>query len=112
MSAATPRPRRRLRLRDPKLWLGLLITGVTVWLAVRGVSFEELARDLRRARRQPRELGQAVSDARDVLLLVVDGAQALPEVGAIGLGLGEALADVEGILEGLAGAVALTEGVT
>ncbi|MEN8182736.1 MAG: lysylphosphatidylglycerol synthase transmembrane domain-containing protein [Myxococcota bacterium] len=40
---------RRLRLRDPKLWIGLVITGVTVWLAVRGVSFEDLARDLREA---------------------------------------------------------------
>lgn len=49
MSSAEARPGRRLRLRDPKLWVGLLVTGVTVWLAVRGVSFAELARDLRHA---------------------------------------------------------------
>ena len=49
MSAPRPNSRPRLRLRDPKLWVGLLITGVTVWLAVRGVSFADLAQDLRRA---------------------------------------------------------------
>ena len=49
LSAPRPSSRPRLRLRDPKLWVGLLITGVTVWLAVRGVSFADLARDLRRA---------------------------------------------------------------
>jgi uncharacterized protein (TIRG00374 family) len=49
LSAAQPSSKHRLSLRDPKLWVGLAITVVTVWLAVRGVSFEELVRDLRRA---------------------------------------------------------------
>jgi uncharacterized protein (TIRG00374 family) len=39
----------RRRLRDPRLWIGLAITGVTVWLSLRGVSFSALARDLRHA---------------------------------------------------------------
>lgn len=37
------------RLRDPRVWIGLLVTGVCMWLAVRGVSFAELARDMARA---------------------------------------------------------------
>jgi hypothetical protein len=46
---APRRGRRRARLRDPRLWLGLAITAVTLWLALRGVSFRDLARDLRQA---------------------------------------------------------------
>jgi hypothetical protein len=46
---APRRRRRRARLRDPRLWLGLAITAVTLWLALRGVSFRDLARDLRQA---------------------------------------------------------------
>jgi hypothetical protein len=48
--SAPRRPlRRRLRLRDPRLWLGLAITALTVWLSLRGVSFADLVRDLRAA---------------------------------------------------------------
>jgi uncharacterized protein (TIRG00374 family) len=31
------------------VWIGLAITGITLWLALRGVSFRDLARDLRKA---------------------------------------------------------------
>lgn len=37
------------RLRDWRVWLGLAITGVALWLALRGVSFREVARDVRQA---------------------------------------------------------------
>ncbi len=43
------RRRRSRGFRDPRLWLGLAITAVTLWLALRGVSFQDLARDLRKA---------------------------------------------------------------
>jgi uncharacterized protein (TIRG00374 family) len=51
VSEAQPKARRGwlARARDPRLWLGLIITGVTVWLAVRGVSLSALAEDLSRA---------------------------------------------------------------
>lgn len=47
--AAPPSRRRRRRWRDPRVWLGIAITVVTVWLALRGVDFATLARDLARA---------------------------------------------------------------
>jgi hypothetical protein len=37
------------QLRDPRVWLGLGVTAVCVWLAMRGVSFQELAADMVRA---------------------------------------------------------------
>jgi uncharacterized protein (TIRG00374 family) len=37
---------RRSRLRDPRFWIGLAVTGVTLWLALRGVDLQALARDL------------------------------------------------------------------
>lgn len=40
---------RRSRWRDPRVWLGMAITAVTVWLALRDVSYGDLARDLARA---------------------------------------------------------------
>lgn len=40
---------RRSRWRDPRLWLGLAITAVTLWLALRGVDPQVLARDLAKA---------------------------------------------------------------
>ncbi len=43
------RARRRLPgLGDPRILIGLLITAVTLWFALRGVSFETLARDIAR----------------------------------------------------------------
>lgn len=40
---------RRSRLRDPRFWIGIAITAVTLWLALRGVDPEALLRDLARA---------------------------------------------------------------
>jgi glycosyltransferase 2 family protein len=40
---------RRSRLRDPRFWIGLAVTGVTLWLALRGVDPQALARDLAKA---------------------------------------------------------------
>jgi uncharacterized protein (TIRG00374 family) len=37
------------QLRDVRVWIGLGVTGLCLWLAMRGVSFEELARDMARA---------------------------------------------------------------
>lgn len=37
------------RLRDPRVWLGLGVTAVCLWLALRDVSFGEVARDMARA---------------------------------------------------------------
>ena len=41
--------RRKRRLRDPRLWLGIAITGATLLLAARGVSFPMLWHELSRA---------------------------------------------------------------
>ena len=49
MSASPPPHKRRSRWRDPRLWIGVVVTGVTLWLALRGVSFEAVWRDLARA---------------------------------------------------------------
>mgnify|MGYP005849207693 CR=1 FL=1 len=40
---------RRSRLRDPRFWVGIAITAVTLWLALRGVDPQALLRDLARA---------------------------------------------------------------
>jgi uncharacterized protein (TIRG00374 family) len=40
---------RRSRWRDPRVWIGIAITAVTLWLALRGVEPAVLARDLARA---------------------------------------------------------------
>lgn len=40
---------RRSRWRDPWVWVGIAITVVTLWLALRGVDLAALARDLARA---------------------------------------------------------------
>lgn len=40
---------RRSRWRDPRIWLGIAITAVTLWLALRGIDFAVLGRDLARA---------------------------------------------------------------
>lgn len=40
---------RRSRWRDPRIWLGIAITAVTLWLALRGIDPAVLARDLARA---------------------------------------------------------------
>jgi uncharacterized protein (TIRG00374 family) len=37
---------RRSRWRDPWVWIGIAITAVTLWLALRGVDLQALARDL------------------------------------------------------------------
>jgi uncharacterized protein (TIRG00374 family) len=42
-------PVRRSRWRDPRVWVGIAITAVTLWLALRDVDFRALARDLARA---------------------------------------------------------------
>ncbi|MDJ0865346.1 MAG: lysylphosphatidylglycerol synthase transmembrane domain-containing protein [Myxococcota bacterium] len=49
--SAEPAPQRaaRPRWRDPRIWIGLAITAVTLGIAARGVSFPDLARDLARA---------------------------------------------------------------
>ena len=47
--AASGVVRRRVRWRDPRVWIGLAITAITVWLALRDVSYGQLARDLARA---------------------------------------------------------------
>jgi uncharacterized protein (TIRG00374 family) len=48
--APPERPRSRWnRIRDPRIWIGLAITALTLWLALRNVSFSALARDLQRA---------------------------------------------------------------
>lgn len=44
-----PRGRRRSRLRDPRLWIGIAITVATLALAARGVDFRTLVRDMARA---------------------------------------------------------------
>jgi len=36
-------------LRDPRVWISLAVTGVCFWLALRGVSFADVARDMARA---------------------------------------------------------------
>ena len=41
--------RRLARLGDPRILIGLAITAVTLWFALRGVSFSTLARDITRA---------------------------------------------------------------
>lgn len=40
---------RRSRWRDPRVWVGIAITALTVWLALRGIDPATLARDLARA---------------------------------------------------------------
>lgn len=35
---------------DPRVWIGIAVTGLALWLALRGVSFQDLGRDLERAR--------------------------------------------------------------
>ncbi|HSJ97766.1 MAG TPA: lysylphosphatidylglycerol synthase transmembrane domain-containing protein [Myxococcota bacterium] len=40
---------RSRRWRDPRVWLGLAVTAVTLWLALRGIDPKALARDLARA---------------------------------------------------------------
>lgn len=40
---------RRSRWRDPRVWLGIAITVLTLWLALRGIDPKALARDLARA---------------------------------------------------------------
>jgi glycosyltransferase 2 family protein len=40
---------KRSRWRDPRVWIGGAITAVTLWLALRDVSYRDLARDLARA---------------------------------------------------------------
>src|SRR5262249_24808994 len=40
---------RRSRWRGPRVWIGVAITAVTLWLALRDVSFRDLGRDLARA---------------------------------------------------------------
>lgn len=37
------------RLRDPKVWFGIVITVVCIWLTLRGVDFSDLAQDMARA---------------------------------------------------------------
>jgi uncharacterized protein (TIRG00374 family) len=37
------------RLRDPRVWIGLAITVVCLWLALRGVDFRDVASDMARA---------------------------------------------------------------
>ena len=50
MSQAPPvARRRRRRLRDPRLWVGVVITAATLTLAARGVDFRTLLHDLSRA---------------------------------------------------------------
>ncbi len=49
MSETPAAKRRRARWRDPRIWIGVLVTAVTLWLALRGVSFSALGRDLARA---------------------------------------------------------------
>jgi len=50
VSQATPiARRRRRRLRDPRLWIGVAITVATLMLAARGVDFHTLLHDLSRA---------------------------------------------------------------
>ena len=49
MSEESIPPKRRSRWRDPRLWIGVVVTGVTLWLALRGVSFQAVGRDLARA---------------------------------------------------------------
>jgi len=41
--------RRRGRLRDPRIWLGLFITAVAVWFSLRGVDARALVAEFRRA---------------------------------------------------------------
>jgi uncharacterized protein (TIRG00374 family) len=41
--------RRRARSRDPKLWLGLIITLAAMWLALRGVALDAVWAEFRRA---------------------------------------------------------------
>jgi uncharacterized protein (TIRG00374 family) len=40
---------RRSRWRDPRVWIGIAITALTLWLALRGIDPKALARDLARA---------------------------------------------------------------
>jgi len=44
---------RRSRWRDPRVWFGLAATGVFLWLVMRDVPFEEVARDIAHARWGP-----------------------------------------------------------
>lgn len=37
------------RLKDPRVWLGLAVTAVCLWLALRGVDFREMAGDMAKA---------------------------------------------------------------
>ena len=46
-------PARRSRWRDPRVWLGLALTGFFLWLVMRDVPFDEVARDIARARWGP-----------------------------------------------------------
>jgi uncharacterized protein (TIRG00374 family) len=39
----------RARWRDPRVWIGIAVTAFCVWLALRGVSFREVGRDIARA---------------------------------------------------------------
>ena len=39
----------RRRIRDPRVWLGLGVTALALWLAFRDVSWSALARDVVRA---------------------------------------------------------------
>jgi glycosyltransferase 2 family protein len=48
-NGAKPPRRRRSRWADPRLWISVVITAVTLWLALRGVSFRDVARDMARA---------------------------------------------------------------
>jgi uncharacterized protein (TIRG00374 family) len=41
--------RRRSRLRDWRVWFGVAVTGVSLWLALRGVPFGEVALAIRKA---------------------------------------------------------------
>ena len=40
---------RRSRIRDPRVWLGLFITAVALWLSFRDVDWGQLGRDVARA---------------------------------------------------------------
>lgn len=40
---------RRSRWRDPRVWVGIAVTAVTLWLALRGIDPKALARDLAKA---------------------------------------------------------------
>ncbi len=49
MTQTTPEAKKRPRWRDPRIWIGILITVACIWLALRDVSFSEVASHMSKA---------------------------------------------------------------